>query len=403
VGYFDVSSMDRCKKLINFFIINQSIELKIMKHILIITSNGKSLINFRLSLIKKLLSRGYKVSVASPINKFLDSMQKELKDLGVIINFFSLSNTSINFFKDCKSILEIFKIIRNSKPNIIISYAVKPVIYTGLVLKCFKKIIYYPLITGLGYAFIDKASIKQKIIKYLIIKLYRESLKSSKKIIFQNKDDQSLFLKLKIIKKKNLSNVINGSGVDLNLYPLSRLPSKPVFLMISRLLVDKGVREYVKAAKIVRSRFSNATFQLVGYLDKNPSSITGKELRSWIKEGDIEYLGEIKSVQSILKSCKYFVLPSYREGTPRSVLEALSTGRPIITTDVPGCRETVIHNKNGLLIPIKDSVALANAMIRLLNENNKIVKKMAKESYLIAKNKYEINTVNQNMLDVMNL
>jgi glycosyltransferase involved in cell wall biosynthesis len=373
-----------------------------MKHILIITSNGDSLINFRLSLIKKLLSRGYKVSVASPINKFLDSMQ-ELRDLGVIINFFSLSNTSINFFNDCKSILEIFKIIRNSKPNIIISYTGKPVIYTGLVLKCFKKISYYSLITGLGYAFIDRASIKQKIIKNLIIILYRESLKSSTKIIFHNKDDQSLFLKLKIIKKNNLSNVVNGSGVDLNLYPLSSLPSKPVFLMISRLLVDKGVREYVKAAKIVRSRFSHATFQLAGYLDKNPSSITDKELRSWIKEGDIEYLGEIKSVQAILKSCKYFVLPSYREGTPRSVLEALSTGRPIITTDAPGCRETVIHNKNGLLIPIKDSVALANAMIRLLNENNKILKKMAKESYLIAKNKYEINTVNQNMLDIMNL
>jgi glycosyltransferase involved in cell wall biosynthesis len=374
-----------------------------MKHILIIASDGQSLINFRLSFIKKLLSRGYKVTVASPINKFLDSMQKELRNLGVIVNIFSLSNTSINFFKDCKSILEIFKIILNSKPNIIISYTAKPVIYTGLVLKCFKKISYYPLITGLGYPFIDKDSIKQKIIKYLIIKLYRESLKSSAKIIFQNKDDQSLFLKLKIIKKKNLSNIINGSGVDLNLYPLSSLPSKPVFLMISRLLVDKGVREYAKAAKIVRSRFSHATFQLAGYLDKNPSSVTDKELQSWIKEGDIEYLGEIKSVQSILKSCKYFVLPSYREGTPRTTLEALSTGRPIITTDAPGCRETVIHKKNGLLVPVKDSVALANAMIILLNKKNKNIKKMAKESNLIAKNKYDINIVNQNMLDIMNL
>ena len=374
-----------------------------MKHILIITSYGPSLINFRLPLIKKLLFKGYKVSVASPKDRFSDNLQKELKDIGVNINIFSLSGKGLDVFKDCKSILQIFKIIRDSKPNIIISYTAKPVIYTGLVLKFFKKISYFPLITGLGYAFIDRESVKYKIIKYLIIRLYRESLKNSAKTIFQNKDDQSLFSKLKIIKKKNISNVVNGSGVDLNQYPLSDLPSKPVFLMISRLLIDKGVREYVEAAKIVRSNFSNVRFQLAGYIDSNPSSISAKVLQSWINEGNIEYLGEIKSVQSILKSCKYYVLPSYREGTPRSVLEALATGRPIITTDAPGCRETVIHKKNGLLVPIKDSTALANAMISLLEESDEVIKKMAFESYLIAKNKFEIDKVNKSMLNIMNL
>jgi len=374
-----------------------------MKHILIIASYGPSLINFRLPLIKKLLFKGYEISVASPVENFSSNLQNELKDLGINVNFFSLSRTGLNFFRDCKSILEIFKIIKNSKPNIIISYTAKPVIYTGLILKFFPKIIYYPLITGLGFAFIDRYSIKHKILKYFIVKLYREGLKSSKKIIFQNKDDQGLFFKLKIIRQKNLSDVVNGSGVDLNAYPLSSLPSKPVFLMISRLLIDKGVREYVEAAKIVRSRFSGVTFQLVGYLDKNPSAISANELQSWINKGDIEYLGEVKSVQSVLKLCKYYVLPSYREGTPRSTLEALSTGRPIITTDVPGCRETVIHEKNGLLVPVKNSVALANAMIRLLNETDKNIERMAKESFLIAQNKYEINKVNQSMLNMMDL
>jgi glycosyltransferase involved in cell wall biosynthesis len=377
--------------------------MKIGNHILVIASNGPSLINFRLSLIKKLLSKGHKVSVASPNKNFSNDLQKELKELGVNINFFSLSNQGLNFFQDCKSLLDIYKIIKNVKPNIIISYTVKPVIYTGLVLKCFKKVSYFPLITGLGYAFIDRQSIKHKLLKYLMVKLYKEGLKSSSKIIFQNKDDQSLFFELKIIRQKNFSHIVNGSGVDLNQYPLSDLPSKPFFLMIARLLVDKGVREYVQAAKIVRSRFSNATFQLAGYLDNNPSSISNNELQSWIDEGHIEYLGEVKSVQSILKSCKYYVLPSYREGTPRSVLEALSTGRPIITTDVPGCRETVIHEKNGLLVPAKNPIALANAMIKLLNEKDKTIKKMAQESYLMAKNKYEINKINQNMLNIMNL
>jgi glycosyltransferase involved in cell wall biosynthesis len=285
----------------------------------------------------------------------------------------------------------------------VISYTIKPVIYSGLILKFFKKISYYPLITGLGYAFSKRNTIKQKIFKFLMIKLYTQGLKSSNKIIFQNKDDQSLFLKLKIIKKKKISNVVNGSGVDLSLYPLTNLPSKPIFLMIARLLVEKGVREFVEAAKIVRLRFPNAKFQLVGGLDQNPLSISSKELHLWINQGNIEYLGELKSVQSILQSSKFFVLPSYREGTPRSILEALSTGRPIITTDTPGCRETVIHEKNGLLVPVRNATALAKAMIKLLNEKEENLKKMAKESYLIAKNKFEIDKVNKNMLKIMDL
>ncbi len=374
-----------------------------MKHILIIASYGPSLINFRFPLIKKLLSRGYKVSVASPVDDFSVILQKKLIDLGININFFKLSRTGFNFINNYKSLLELYKIIKKSQPNIIISYTTKPVIFTGLVLKFFDKISYYPLITGLGFAFTEIYSIKKFFFKYLISRLYSLGLKNSEITIFQNKDDQSLFYKLKILKQKQLSHVVNGSGIDLNEYPFTSLPSKKVFLMMARLLGDKGVREYVDAAKIVRLRFPDVTFQLAGYLDENPSAVTADELQTWINDGDIEYLGQIKSVQSILKSCKYYVLPSYREGTPRSVLEALSIGRPIITTDVPGCRETVVHEKNGLLVPIKDPATLANAMIRLLNEKDETIVKMAKESYLIAKNKYDINKVNQSMLNIMNL
>ena len=197
--------------------------------------------------------------------------------------------------------------------------------------------------------------------------------------------------------------VVNGSGVDLSSYPLSNLPSTPVFLMISRLLIDKGVKEYVEAARIVRSCYPDVKFQLAGGLDENPAAIKKSELKLWIDQGDIEYLGKIKSVQFILKSCKFFVLPSYREGTPRSILEALSTGRPIITTNVPGCRETVIHKKNGLLVPVKNSAALAKAMILLLKEKESKIQSMAKESFLLAKQKYEIKKVNNSMIEIMKL
>ena len=374
-----------------------------MKHILIFSSHAPSLINFRLPLIKELLRKGNKVSVATTKYKFVDNLKNQLIYLGVNINIFSLSRSGLNFLQDYKSYREMRTIIQNCKPDIVIAYTAKPVIYSGMILKKFPKIMYCPLITGLGYGFTTDNSFKRIILKYLMIKLYQEGLKSAAKVIFQNKDDENLFYKLKIIKKNNLTRVVNGTGVDLNAYPFSVLPSKQIFLMISRLLVDKGVREYVEAAKIVRSRIPNITFQLAGYLDENPSGINFKELQSWIKQGDIQYLGEIESVQSILKSCRYYVLPSYREGTPRSTLEALSTGRPVITTDVPGCRETVIHKKNGLLVPPKNSEALAKAMITLLEEKDETIQAMAKESHLIAKNKYQIEKVNKSILSIIGL
>ena len=374
-----------------------------MKHILIISSHAPSLINFRLPLIKELLSKGNKVSIAAPNYKFTYNLQNQFIDLGVNINIFSLSRSGLNFFQDYKSLREIKVIIQNSKPDIVISYTAKPVIYTGIILKNFPKINYYPLITGLGYAFTNDNTFKRVILKYLMVKLYTEGLKSASNVIFQNKDDQDLFYKLNMVKKNNSTSVVNGTGVDLNAYPFSSLPSEPIFLMISRLLVDKGVREYVEAAQIVRSSIPNAIFQLAGYLDENPSGISLKELNSWTKQGDIQYLGEIDTVQSILKSCKYYVLPSYREGTPRSSLEALATGRPIITTDVPGCRETVIHKKNGLLVPPKNSKALAKAMIALLKEKDETIQAMGKESYAIAKEKYQIEKVNKSILSIIGL
>ena len=374
-----------------------------MKHILIISSNAHSLINFRLPLIKELLAKGNKVSVAAPKYKFTDDLQNQLNDLGVNINIFSLSRSGLNFFQDFKSLREIRFILNNCKPDIVISYTAKPVIYTGIILRNFPKIKFYPLITGLGYAFTAGNTLKRLILKYIMIILYRLGLKYAEKIIFQNKDDKNFFYKLNIIKKNNLTRVVNGTGVDLNAFPFSDLPTKPIFLMIARLLVDKGVREYVEASRIVRSRIPGTIFQLVGYLDENPSGIQLGELETWIKQGDIQYLGKIDKVQSILKSCKYYVLPSYREGTPRSTLEALATGRPIITTDVPGCRETVIHKKNGLLVPPKSSKALAEAMISLLNEKEETIQAMGKESYSIAKEKYQIEKVNKSILSIIGL
>lgn len=374
------------------------------KHILIISSELFSLINFRGSLIKYLINCGHKVTALAPKekNNNIDITQK-LKSMGVVLKRYSLTRASLNPFKDYFSYKSICYEISKSKPDVVIAYTAKPVIYTGMAIRNFSKISFFPLITGLGYSFTEGIGIKRKLIQQLMIVLYRLGLKNAKSIIFQNSDDEKLFNKLKIISKSQSSHIVNGSGVDLDLYPFSQSPKEPIFLMLSRLLVDKGVREYVEASQIVKRTFPKATFQLAGRLDSNPSSISAKELKLWINEGFINYLGELSSVQRTIASCKIYVLPSYREGIPRSVLEAMAIGRPILTTDTPGCRETVIQGKNGLLVPPKNSKSLANAMIQLLEETEDKIQNMGKESFILAKKKFAVEKINKNILNIMNL
>lgn len=374
------------------------------KHILIISSELFSLINFRGSLIEHLINSGHKVTALAPKEKNNDkNIIQKLRSMGVVLKFYFLSRTSLNPFKDYLSYKSIRLVISQSNPDIVIAYTAKPVIYAGIAMKCFPKINFFPIITGLGYGFTDGDGIKRKVIQQVMILLYRRGLKNSLGIIFQNSDDKKLFYELKIISSIQSSFVVNGSGVDLDLYPFSPVPNEPIFLMLSRILVDKGVREYVEAARIVKAQFPKAIFQLAGRLDSNPSSINSKELKSWINEGWIKYLGELSSVQKIIASCKVYVLPSYREGLPRSVLEAMATGRPILTTNTPGCRETVIHGRNGLLVPPKNSKSLADAMVQILKTKDDKIQKMGKESFILAKDKYAVEKINKNILNILKL
>ena len=247
--------------------------------------------------------------------------------------------------------------------------------------------------------------------------LYRLSLKRSWKVFFQNPDDRALFLEKGLI-RPNQAVLVNGSGVDLDYFAMSALPDEPVFLMIARLLVDKGVREYVKVAEKVKKRFPQARFLLVGDLDPNPNSVRESELRQWQESGIIEYLGYLDDVRPAIHKCRCYVLPSYREGTPRTVLEAMAIGRPIITTDAPGCRETVIltpegqlqrklgegvmRGENGILVRVRDVKALEKAMLNIL-ETPGLPERMAKRSREIAEGKFDVHKVNAVILNAMGL
>jgi len=196
--------------------------------------------------------------------------------------------------------------------------------------------------------------------------------------------------------------IVNGSGINTSQYPVVDLPDKPAFLLIARLLGDKGVREYAKAAKLVKQKYPAVCFDLVGWIDENPDAIRKQELDEWIAAGIINFKGKLTDVRPAIAASSVYVLPSYREGTPRTVLEAMAMGRAIITTDAPGCRETVQEGVNGKLVEVKSIVELADAMIELI-ENPELIKQYGKNSRLIAEEKYDVHKVNSFMLKEMGL
>ena len=224
---------------------------------------------------------------------------------------------------------------------------------------------------------------------------YRLSLSNSEKILVYNPDITELFVKKKLIKNTDKVILVNGSGVDVDYYYQATFPERINFLLIARLLNDKGINEYYEAARQIKSKHKEILFDLVGFIDiNNPTAISPEQLEKWTGEGVINFLGKKEDVRKDIENSSVYVLPSYHEGIPRSVLEAMSMGRPIITTDTYGCRETVEEGVNGFLVPIKDSKKLANAMEKFILEPN-LVKKMGRKSRDLAVEKFSTSYINK--------
>lgn len=377
---------------------------------LLIASYPDSLINFRGPLIKALMGKGVVVHAAAPGLQQGSVHAKALGAMGVVTHDIPLQRTGTNPVTDLKSLLALFMLMRRLNVDVVLGYTIKPVIYGTMAAVLAKVPRRFALITGLGYAFQgvkSGAANNQSRLQQLVRKLYSLALRGAHQVFFQNPDDQALFRQLKILQPNASSVVVNGSGVDIRQYSVSPLPDMTTgspfsFLLIARLLGDKGVREFVSAARIVKARYPSAVFRLVGWIDENPDAISETELNGWVAEGIVEYLGRLSDVRPAIADCTVYVLPSYREGTPRTVLEAMAMGRPIITTDAPGCRETVVDGENGFLVPVKAVDELVSAMEKFVLFPG-LVEKMGRRSREIAEAKYDVNAVNAVMLREMGI
>ncbi|MGK0393796.1 MAG: glycosyltransferase involved in cell wall biosynthesis [Alcanivorax borkumensis] len=369
---------------------------------LLVASFPDSLIKFRGPLIEALREAGCQVHVAVPGLSGDSDIASRLSELGVQVHDIPLQRTGMNPVKDLSALFALRKLMRRIRADYVLGYTIKPVIYGSLAAWMAGVENRFALITGLGYAFTGEATGLRKVLRTLIQQLYRFSLSRNRLVFFQNPDDEALFRQLSLLKPAILSRVVNGSGVDVAEYTVPPLPETPSFLLIARLLGDKGVREYAQAAALVKQRFPNVMFRLVGWIDDNPDAISQVELDAWIAAGTVEFLGKLSDVRPAISESSVYVLPSYREGTPRTVLEAMAMGRAVITTDAPGCRETVVHGGNGFLVPVQDVSALAESMIKLI-ENHEQAAAMGARSRQMAEDKYDVHKVNAVMLKEMGL
>lgn len=364
----------------------------------VLSSHTSSLFWFRMDMMKDFIERGHSVIALGPERESI--WKNKFEVYGIKYQEIFVERNGKNPFHDLKTYQELKKFMKEEKPDKVFAYQAKTVIYGSLAAKANDITEVYPLIAGLGSIFRGEG-FKNRIIKSVMKLEYRLACNASKNVFFQNDDDKNEFIKNRLVHEAKIV-IINGSGVNLDKFKPEPLPNKPAFLFIGRLIKDKGIMEYLEACKRIKSECPEVRCLLVGPYDSNPSALLPEELQPFIDEGIIEYFGEQDDVRPYLKQCSTYVLPSYHEGTPKTVLEAMATGRSIITSDSPGCRETVIDKFNGFLVPVKEVIGLVDKM-RVLIEDQDTNRIMAERSLKLAKEKYDVNLVNESIMKTMGL
>lgn len=357
-----------------------------------------TLANFRGPLIADMVEAGIEVLAMAP--DFDERTREAVRSFGGEPVDISLDRTGIRPFRDAADMLRLAMQLRRLKPDATFSYFIKPVIYGSVAAWMAGVRCRFAMVAGLGYIFTRDASpdeLKRRLLRWMASFLYRHGFRVCDKVFFQNPDDEGQFVGAGLLPKSKTV-LINGSGVDLERLPHAPLPDgPPIFLLMARLLREKGICEYAAAARLVKQLEPNARFILLGNTDPNPGGLSEEEVQQWVDEGIIEWPGHVHDVRPWIQQSCVYVLPSWREGKPRSTQEAMAIGRAIITTDAPGCRDTVDPGVNGILVPIRDATALAAAMLRFIREPDLVIS-MGAASRKIAEDRFDVRKINRRIL-----
>lgn len=315
--------------------------------------------NFRRKVLSTCISKGHKVYVIIPPDNFYE---KQIKSLGCEIFTIQIEGKGTNPIKDFILFYEYKKIFKRIKPDACFFYTIKPNIYGGLAARTLN-IPYIPITTGLGYTFLNN-NLVSKIARFL----YKIAFKKAHQVWFLNNEDSQAFISHNIIEKEK-AYILKGEGIDINDFEIHNENNKISFLLVARMLWDKGVGEFVEASKILKPQYPNVQFQLLGFLGvNNPSAVSKEQMDKWEKEGYIQYLGSTQDVRPFIYKASCIVLPSkYREGIPFSLMEGAAAGKPLIATNTIGCKDVVTDSYNGYLCTIGDAKSLADAMKKIIN------------------------------------
>jgi glycosyltransferase involved in cell wall biosynthesis len=370
--------------------------------VLLLASYAPSLIRFRGDLINAIMAAGHQVVACAPEED--EDVRRDLTALGVRYRVVPMRRAEVDVVADLRTFARLVGLLKDERPDLLLAYTQKPIVYGGLAARLAGRTRFFAMVSGLGYAFTDSAGAKRRLVRAAVALLYRLAFRGAEGVFVFNGDDRGEMARRGILRPGLPVVQVGGSGVDLSRFAPTPLPAgAPVFLLIARLLRDKGVAEYVEAARRIRARRPDVRFQLLGPLDPNPSGVSKSELAAWEAEGAVEYLGETDDVRPYLANATVYVLPSYyREGLPRSIVEAMAMARPIITTDAPGCRETTIDGQNGYVVPARDAAALGAAAMRFVDDPG-LAQTMGRRSREIAEMRFDVRRINATLLAAMGL
>lgn len=374
-----------------------------MTRLAVISNQAFSLVNFRGPLIRALTDVGVQVYALAP--DYDADTRAGVVALGAQPVDYSLSRAGMNPLYDGLDVLRLVRLLRRLQPDVTLSYFIKPVIYGTLASWLARVPRRYAMIEGLGFVFTDggqRLPLRRRLLRAAVRGLYRAALARAQRVVFLNREDIDDFVRSGLVAEDKVC-CLGGIGVDLTEWsPVPAVTMPLTFVLVARLLREKGIVEYVEAAARVRHQHPDVRFVLLGGLDPNPGGLSQAELDAWVRAGLVEWPGHV-AVRPWLAKASVFVLPSYyREGVPRSTQEAMAMARPVITTDAPGCRETVLEGENGFLVPIRDVDALVERMLAFAREPA-LIETMGRRSRALAEARFDVRRSNAELIRIMEL